>query len=219
MFDYFFAARELSFRVLIGGASSSSCEKADSGEDIVVEYQPDGSSTFAQLMLLGYNRKIHTQKVTVNYNTYRLCPLPLTEFLTARTVTVRLPAAATTKRTALKWRQTTNSGLNLDEWAIDHVSITGANYQQQIRIILLEDFDLIPQFPYVASRQLVILCGGCDLVCSGTKWQSISGGTVRTPDCGSIDVTGYSAQAAFFSGVSTSSRFIETVGLDLSTAK
>lgn len=37
--------------------SGGSCEQADAGEDVVVEYQPLGSSTYTQLMLLGYDRK------------------------------------------------------------------------------------------------------------------------------------------------------------------
>lgn len=62
-------------------------------------------------------------------------------------------------------------------------------------------------------------CGWYRLILSsGTKWQFISGGNVTIPDCGSIDEAGYSAQAAFFSGDSSVTRYIETVGLDLTTA-
>ena len=47
----------------------------------------------------------------------------------------------------------------------------------------------------------------------GTTWQTISGGSIQTPDCGSIDLPGFSSEAAFFYGSGT--RYIETIGLDL----
>ena len=52
-----FTLRTLSFRVRIGGSSGSSCETANLNEDVVVEYQPSGSSLFIQLKLLAYNGK------------------------------------------------------------------------------------------------------------------------------------------------------------------
>ena len=65
---------------------------------------------------------------------------------------------------------------------------------------------------------LVVKCFVC-ISYSGIKWQFLSYGTIQVPDCGSIDEVGYSAQAAFFSGGSDlDSRYIETVGLDLTTA-
>lgn len=57
----------------------------------------------------------------------------------------------------------------------------------------------------------------CVCVRSGTKWLSITGGTVTTPGCGGIDLPGYSSQAAFFT--STGSRSIETQVLDLRLAQ
>ena len=50
-------SRTLSFRVLIGGAVSGDCETANNGEDVVVEYQPGGSSTFIELLVLLHDRK------------------------------------------------------------------------------------------------------------------------------------------------------------------
>ena len=61
--------RALSFRVLIGGAASSSCEQVDDGEDVVVEYQADGSSEFIKLILLG---NIGENNVTHKENTVEL---------------------------------------------------------------------------------------------------------------------------------------------------
>ena len=48
-------------------------------------------------------------------------------------------------------------------------------------------------------------------------WNSISGGSITTPDCGSIYLSDFSSEAAFFSGVAT--RYIETVALNLITAR
>ena len=51
--------RSLSFRVQIGATSSgSTCEPADSGEDVVLEYQAEGASAFVSLKTLGYDRKM-----------------------------------------------------------------------------------------------------------------------------------------------------------------
>lgn len=49
--------RSLSFKVRIGGGSG--CETADSGEDVVVEYQAQGSSSFIQLTKLAYNGNVN----------------------------------------------------------------------------------------------------------------------------------------------------------------
>ena len=43
------------------------------------------------------------------------------------------------------------------------------------------------------------------------------GGSFTTPDCGTIDLSGFSSRAAFFS--QTGSRYIQTVALDLSNAR
>ncbi|XP_062500990.1 reelin-like [Corticium candelabrum] len=172
-------ATSLSFRVQIGSTSSSgsACETADYGEDVIVEYQPQGSALFDFLLTLGYD-------------TYR----------TPTTVTISLPAAAITTGTSLRWRQVSHSGTGFDEWALDHVTVSGKRPQDKFVVIFFEDFDHFPQFP-------------------GTKWQFLSHGTIQVPDCGSIDKVGYSAQAAFFSGGSDlDSRYIETVELDLTAA-
>ena len=54
---YYIIYRSLSFRVQIGSTSSSgsACETADYGEDVIVEYQPQGSALFAFLLTLGYD--------------------------------------------------------------------------------------------------------------------------------------------------------------------
>ena len=52
---------------------------------------------------------------------------------------------------------------------------------------------------------------------SGNKWTDLAGGSVRIPDCGGIDLAGFSPQAAFFSLIGP--RFIRTRDLDLRAAR
>ncbi|XP_062500706.1 reelin-like [Corticium candelabrum] len=174
-------ALTLSFRVRIGGSTGSTCETADSNEDVVVEYQ-SGSTAFTRLRLLAYDG-----------------------YLTATNVTINLPAAAQKAATTLRWRQLTNSGSNLDEWAIDDIQIlrtdvgttpTAVPTTPTLATIFLENFDTTPTVP-------------------GAKWQAIQGGTFTTPDCGSID-PGFSSNAAFFSQSGT--RYIQSAALDLSNS-
>ena len=44
-------------------------------------------------------------------------------------VTVALPSGAKTSKTALRWRQLTNSGANLDTWTLNNVRVNGTNSQ------------------------------------------------------------------------------------------
>ena len=55
-----------------------------------------------------------------------------------------------------------------------------------------------------------------DILSSGNEWESLTGGKIMIPDCGSIDPreVGY---AAFFS--QTGTRAIQTVPLDLTSAR
>ena len=43
----------------------------------------------------------------------------------AKTVVITLPVGARTTGTVLRWRQLSHSGSGYDEWAIDHIRITG----------------------------------------------------------------------------------------------
>ena len=52
--------RTVSFRVLIGSGSSS-CEQADNGEDVVLQYRPASSSNFTQMKFLAHNGVIAMQ--------------------------------------------------------------------------------------------------------------------------------------------------------------
>ena len=138
---------------------------------------------------------------------------------------ILLPKTAITNGTALKWRQLSNDGRNVDEWALDHVLVSGRRtnpIKDNNVIIFSEDFENFRKFLYALFLidVLRLFLYYCFTFCRGTKWSHLSHGSVTVPDCGSIDLPGYSEQAAFFSsGSSSDSRYIETVPLDLTTAK
>ena len=72
-----------------------------------------------------------------------------TDYWSAQMVTIALPAATKTASTVLRWRQLSNSGYGLDEWAIDHVRITGVSESQAhvvSKYVLSEDFYPSPIF-------------------------------------------------------------------------
>ena len=46
-------------------------------------------------------------------------------------MTVPLPLLSRTKATSLRWRQLAHSGSGTDEWAIDHIRVTGLPYDRQ----------------------------------------------------------------------------------------
>ena len=70
------------------------------------------------------------------------------EYQTAQTVTIPLSGAIITTGTSLKWRQLSHTGANFDEWALDHVRVSGKKAQVKSLVIFSEDFDRSPQFPY-----------------------------------------------------------------------
>ena len=115
-----------------------------------------------------------------------------------------------------------HTGKGYDEWAIDHIQINSTQEIETMDTIpplFAEDFYPIPTFPYVqqpspCDLMLFDMLGCCR---RGSKWLNLTGGTVRVPDCGGIDLTGYSAQAAFFS--LSGPRFIQTHYLDLRAAR
>ena len=73
-------------------------------------------------------------------------------------MTISLPAAAQTTATAIRWRQLSHDGLNLDEWAIDAISITAiissptiltpAVAAPTLANIFSDNFDTVPTVPY-----------------------------------------------------------------------
>jgi reelin len=148
----------------------------------------------------------HGESVVVEYQAdgsskfTRLLLMKNIEYRTPRTVTIILPDDARKMDTVVRWRQLQQGGVLPNEWAIDHVSFLPEDKQTKTVTIFSEDFDVPPLFP-------------------GPKWQFISGGSITVPDCSSIDIVGYSSQAAFFSGSNSAiSRYIETASLDLATA-
>jgi hypothetical protein len=123
-----------------------------------------------------------------------------------KSVSLNIPAVAKTTGTSLRWRQLKNSGKDYDVWMIDDVVLTSgtsilpdddSKLPVERAMTFSEDFDVAPDFP-------------------GGKWRSISGGNIAVPDCGTIDVIGYSGRAAFFSD--GSERFITTQPLNLENA-
>ena len=62
-------------------------------------------------------------------------------------MTIAIPSAAKTASTVLQWRQLDNSGSSYDEWALDHVYITGYVDKNPLITIFSEDFDQTPSFP------------------------------------------------------------------------
>ena len=141
------------------------------------------------------------------------------DYLTAQTVIITLPILAKTYSTTLRWKQLSHSGSTYDEWAIDHVQLMSvAPHTSTGNVVVFNDnFDSAPTIPYNVHLY-VTFCGfSFRLFCfSGTQWLAISGGSFQTPDCGNVDVTGFSSQAAYFSG--SSNRYIQTQFLDMTYA-
>ena len=115
----------------------------------------------------------------------------------------------------------------------------GDNSKQLVERVMAfsEDFDTAPNFPYVTAvasySSFLLVCLSVFVLLGhflhleslisfvhysdrGGNWLSISGGSIAVPDCGGIDVIGYSSRAAFFAQVGQ--RFITTQPLDLQNA-
>jgi hypothetical protein len=142
---------------------------------------------------------------TVVYNA--LATYVPSDYKVARTVSMDIPDAAKTPKTLLRWRQIKNSGLTYDVWMLDDIVLTSetsvvpdeydGGKPVERALAFSEDFDTVPDFP-------------------GGNWLSLTGGVIATPDCGGIDVVGYSPQAAFFA--LSDPRAITTQPLDLTNA-
>jgi hypothetical protein len=59
------AAQSLSFVLQIGGTATT-CEDADFGEDVVVEYRAEGNSSFLQITTFTYNSE-YTYRLSLWY--------------------------------------------------------------------------------------------------------------------------------------------------------
>ena len=134
--------RSLSFNIRIGGGSG--CENADSGEDVVVEYQPLGSSSFTTFKTLAYDGNATCLYFTTcNMNALR------TGYPTAKLVVISLPLAAMTAATVIRWRQLSHSSINYDEWVLDAVKISDTDLS---KMIFGENFDSVSSTPYVLTK-------------------------------------------------------------------
>ena len=135
--------RSLSFTIRIGGGSG--CETADGGEDVVVEYQQLGSSSFTTIKTLLYDGNatcsFFTTWLQSNMNALR------TGYTTPKPVVISLPLAALTAATVLRWRQLSHSGSDVDEWALDAIQISDTNSTS--KSIFSESFDTVSTVPYV----------------------------------------------------------------------
>ncbi len=88
------------------GSGGAPCENADAGEDVVFEYSTNGGATWTIITTYA-----HT--LWDNNNSWQCFTLPI-------------PPPAQTTNTMFQWRQLSNSGNNMDNWALDNVDIACA---------------------------------------------------------------------------------------------
>ncbi|XP_065846380.1 reelin-like isoform X2 [Oscarella lobularis] len=139
------SVRAISFWIVLGG---SGCGTATTQESIVVEYWAPQYSTFRPLQYLSYNSYQSPQEVEV-----------------------ALPIAAQAASTTIQWRQLSNRGSGLAQWALNNIK-----------------FILDVNFPsnFTASLQ-------------NQSWASISGGFI-TSSSSCYAFGGPGSYQAFFSG-------------------
>ena len=132
----------VSFRLRIGGGS---CDVAETGEDVVLEYRVSGSSTFTLLA---------SHSATGQFLFIAFCSVCnfcstfiLAGYTLPQTVSVVLSDASKTASTVLRWRQLKHNGKSYDEWAIDHIRISGTQPISPFPSLFAEDFYPIPTFP------------------------------------------------------------------------
>jgi hypothetical protein len=128
------------------------------------------------------------------------------EYQSPKCVIVNLPEGARTLATALRWYQKSHSGGGTAEWAIDKIRIADRAGRQHLISRCLDD-------------GIVLYSSDFSNVTNERKgmWDEITGGAITVPDCGSIDLEGFSSQAAFFN--KSGSRGIRTEPLDLRKAR
>ncbi|MCI5056638.1 MAG: hypothetical protein MRY83_11050, partial [Flavobacteriales bacterium] len=86
------------YLMISDGSVGTSCENADAGEDVVLEYSIDGGTSWVII-------NTYSENSTPNFT---LMSEPI-------------PVAAQTFSTRFRWRQLSNSGAGFDNWAIDEV--------------------------------------------------------------------------------------------------
>ena len=93
----------IEFYLKIASSSTSSCENADSGEDVVLEYSTNGSNW---TIINTYNTSLYSSFTYINET---------------------MPNLSQSNNIRLRWRQLSHSGNGYDNWAIDDVSVNGYN--------------------------------------------------------------------------------------------
>ena len=140
--------RTLSFKIRIGGGGG--CDGAESGEDVVVEYQLVRYSSFTELRKMAYNgNKFVECNILTN-------ALMIIESTSARDVAISLPVKAKNANTVLQWRQISHSGRWNEVWVLDKIQITNAIPTPTT--IFSEHFDSWQPVPYVSCMYRDIVC-------------------------------------------------------------
>ena len=174
-------ASELSFYLRIG-SSDDTCEQADPGEDIAVEYKRSSDTTW------------------INLATY-----DSTGYRTAQYLLIDIPTAAKQTNIQLRFRQVIRTVENEDTWSIDTFSITGVLPAVQCAYTCFsETFDTGYYNPQlwlsVRGGQVTILSCG-----SGSRGMTFSGTTTRELLSRQLDLTGiYAVSFILRIGSSTS---------------
>ena len=143
----------LSFRFYIHG--SSGCEEKAPENDVVLEFAPIGATVFKIIWRGG----LYLLGTCPNFIIMKRCRCAL-EFLHFGTVSLRIPVAAKTAGTLLRWRQLGNSSNTT--WMLDDIVVTSVvsvvqqTLEGEMPLSFSEDFDSTPNFPYV---RIVVLCG------------------------------------------------------------
>ena len=174
-------ASELSFYLRIG-SSDDTCEQADAGKDIVVEY-----------------------KFTSDTSWTNLATYDATGYRTAQYLLIDLPTAARQPNVQLRFRQVIRSVENYDTWSIDTFSIVGVLPGVQCAYTCFSDtFDTGYYNPQLWLRvqggQVTILSCG-----SGSRGMSFSNAATRELLSRQLDLTGiYAVSFILRIGSSTS---------------
>jgi len=99
------ASAGINFFLKIANTTTTGCEVADANEDVVLEYSTDNGATWTNLA------------------TYLAGGAANTAYANFTSVTAIFPTAAQTTSTLLRFRQTSNSGNNFDNWALDNIAL------------------------------------------------------------------------------------------------
>lgn len=91
---------DITFDLFIAPTNSGSCNAAEAGEDVILEYSTNGGANWTQIAL--YDEA---------------------DYPTMTPITETIPAGAISANTRFRFTQVTNSGNNFDHWVIDDLNI------------------------------------------------------------------------------------------------